>query len=158
VRVLLTATMAASVLAIGLNMQPAQSLPPGGAGAGPDAATAVLKAQQRGTSPGPGGAGQRATTPGPRAGGGAGGGRVGSQGPQMRQGQRGARGFGPRMGEARGVRRGEIRGFRGGRRFGPRVWRGGRVYGFTSGCGWLRRRALDTGSRFWWRRYRDCLR
>lgn len=32
---------------------------------------------------------------------------------------------------------------------------GGPVYN-GSGCGWLRRRAIDTGSRYWWRRYRDC--
>jgi hypothetical protein len=31
-------------------------------------------------------------------------------------------------------------------------------YGYRGDCGWLRRRALDTGSRFWWRRYRDCMR
>jgi hypothetical protein len=28
-------------------------------------------------------------------------------------------------------------------------------YGPVS-CGWLRRRALDTGSPYWWRRYRAC--
>jgi hypothetical protein len=26
-----------------------------------------------------------------------------------------------------------------------------------SGCGWLRVRAVETGSRYWWRRYRDCV-
>ena len=25
-----------------------------------------------------------------------------------------------------------------------------------SGCEWLRRRALNTGSSYWWRRYRNC--
>ncbi len=23
-------------------------------------------------------------------------------------------------------------------------------------CGWLRRRAIETGSRYWWRRYQEC--
>lgn len=34
-------------------------------------------------------------------------------------------------------------------------------YGFydygNSGCGWLRARAIETGSRYWWRRYRACI-
>jgi hypothetical protein len=30
-------------------------------------------------------------------------------------------------------------------------------YVAPSGCGWLRVKALDTGSRYWWRRYRDCI-
>ena len=45
-------------------------------------------------------------------------------------------------------------------------WRGPR-YGFAvgvplytqsyyGGCSWLHRRAVDTGSRYWWRRYREC--
>jgi len=28
-------------------------------------------------------------------------------------------------------------------------------YGYS--CGWLHRRAIATGSAYWWRRYRDCL-
>ena len=48
---------------------------------------------------------------------------------------------------------------------GPRFYGGGYRYGFyapvplyvaPSGCGWLRVRALDTGSRYWWHRYHDC--
>jgi hypothetical protein len=31
------------------------------------------------------------------------------------------------------------------------------VYYAPSGCGWLRVRAIETGSRYWWRRYRACL-
>ena len=31
------------------------------------------------------------------------------------------------------------------------------LYVAPSGCGWLRARALDTGSKYWWRRYRDCI-
>lgn len=48
-----------------------------------------------------------------------------------------------------------------------RHWRGGPAFGFAvgvpvysgsyySGCGWLHRRAVNTGSRYWWRRYREC--
>ena len=31
-------------------------------------------------------------------------------------------------------------------------------YGYGYGCGWLRHRALVTGSPYWWHRYRDCRR
>ena len=31
-------------------------------------------------------------------------------------------------------------------------------YGYNGGgCGWLRRRAEETGSAYWWDRYEDCL-
>lgn len=31
-------------------------------------------------------------------------------------------------------------------------------YGYVDGeCAWLYRRAVRTGSRYWWRRYRDCI-
>ena len=29
-------------------------------------------------------------------------------------------------------------------------------YGGYGDCGWLRRRAIETGSPYWWRRYEDC--
>lgn len=29
--------------------------------------------------------------------------------------------------------------------------------GYSEGCGWLRRRAQATGSRYWWARYEDCV-
>jgi hypothetical protein len=29
-------------------------------------------------------------------------------------------------------------------------------YSYYDDCGWLRRRALETGSRYWWRRYEIC--
>ena len=29
-------------------------------------------------------------------------------------------------------------------------------YAYSDDCGWLRRRALHTNSRYWWRRYRAC--
>jgi hypothetical protein len=31
------------------------------------------------------------------------------------------------------------------------------AYGYGSGCSWLRYRALETGSRYWWSRYYDCV-
>jgi hypothetical protein len=33
------------------------------------------------------------------------------------------------------------------------------VYGYQShdnGCRWLKRKALNTGSRYWWHRYNEC--
>src|SRR5262249_43732524 len=34
---------------------------------------------------------------------------------------------------------------------------GAPFYGYYAGCGWLRYRALVTGSPYWWQRYRWCL-
>lgn len=55
------------------------------------------------------------------------------------------------------------RGFRHGYRYGHRRWRGprfaiyaGPVWYGGGGCGWLRRRAVYSGSRYWWRRYNAC--
>lgn len=44
---------------------------------------------------------------------------------------------------------------------GTRFSWGGPVFWFYDGyyhgdCGWLHRRAIATGSRYWWRRYRLC--
>jgi hypothetical protein len=135
-RVLLAATIAASVLAIGSGLEPAASLPLGGSG---DPGAAIHEVQQM--------------SPGPRT----------DRG-KARSGERGLREDSPRMGQRpRGYRDGG----REGRRFeADREWRGyGRRgfdarpgYGFRASCGWLRRRALDTGSRYWWRRYRECVR
>ena len=30
-------------------------------------------------------------------------------------------------------------------------------YGYAGGCEWLHHRAVVTGSRYWWRRYEDCV-
>ncbi|MBO0764692.1 MAG: hypothetical protein J2P50_08895, partial [Hyphomicrobiaceae bacterium] len=178
VRVLLTATMATSVLAIGLNMEPAQSLPLGAASTSPDAAAAVLKAQGKEMSPGAnqsqGGGGQAApgqsspgkgmTGPGqggPSMGGpgGAGSGKMRGEG-QYRSGEQGgAYGYGPRerSREERMGREGDRGQMR--RHFSRRGWETGPTFGYLrADCGWLRRRALATGSRYWWRQYRDCLR
>ena len=75
------------------------------------------------------------------------------------EGKKGGGGGGTWEGKRRD--RGEYRGGRGGG-----VWRGERyggpsirIYprrGYGPRCGWLRERALNTGSRYWWRRYRDC--
>jgi hypothetical protein len=57
--------------------------------------------------------------------------------------------------------------FRSGDRGGDRRHHGGRgvdfdiyvgpSYGYVSDCEWLRRRAVATGSSYWWRRYRACI-
>jgi len=80
----------------------------------------------------------------------------------------GRRGFGrPKIRSFRGFRGPRVHRFRH-RRVGPRHFRR-RFYApfayygvypryYNSGpCGWLRRRALRTGSRYWWRRYHRCL-
>jgi len=30
-------------------------------------------------------------------------------------------------------------------------------YGYASSCGWLRRKAIHTGSPYWWKRYHYCI-
>jgi hypothetical protein len=162
-RVLLAATMAASVLAIGLRIEPAVSLPLplGGSAANPDAP--VHKVQQEKDkgpmSPGPGKGTPGMGSPGqggPGMGsqGGPGMGTQGQGGPAMRQGDRGKRGEGERMGDRS---RAQIGGDRGQRHSGRRL-QSGRGYGYVANCGWLRQRALATGSPFWWRQYRECRR
>lgn len=44
--------------------------------------------------------------------------------------------------------------FRHHRFWGPRVYFYGNYGG--GGCWWLKEKALDTGSRYWWRRYQAC--
>ena len=60
--------------------------------------------------------------------------------------------------EGRGDHRGRHRYSRGG---GVRIYLGP-GYGYYDGaydtsCDWLRRRAISTGSSYWWRRFRDCV-
>lgn len=106
-----------------------------------------------GTWEGKKGGGGGGTWEGKKGGGGGGGGtwegKKGGGGGGTWEGKRGDRG------EYRGGRGGGVwMGERDGRR-GPNI----RIYpgrGYGPGCGWLRERALDTGSRYWWRRYRDC--
>ena len=81
------------------------------------------------------------------------------------RGGHGGGGHGGHGGRSGGVARSyhapAARVFSGGRVYhaGPRVYhRHVRpVYVYNNSCGWLRQRALATGSRYWWRRYRECL-
>jgi hypothetical protein len=174
--------MAASVLAIGLKIDPAVSLPLGGMATGAD--TAIQKVQQGkgmgGQGPGGGGAG-------PGAGGGGGGGPTagspsrGDGGGAMRGGGGGMRenggtrfraergGPGDRGGEFGYRERGGVRADKGGAEVYMRRDRDRRHFGRRGGvyiepgygyipanCNWLRRRALATDSPYWWRRYRAC--
>lgn len=189
-RYLATATMAASVLAIGFRIDPAISLPLGGKVTGPDTAVQQVQSEKgtggQGPGAGPGGGGGGPGAAGRGDGGGAmrgggggmrdGGGMRGDGGGQFRSGERGMRGGGgTRFRAERGGRgdrgvefgyRERERGMRGDRdrdrdrrRFGQRD---GGFYiapGFgylPANCGWLRRRALETDSPYWWRRYRAC--
>ena len=43
------------------------------------------------------------------------------------------------------------------RHYAPRRIYSAPVYIASSGCEWLRRRAIATGSNYWWRRYRHCI-
>jgi hypothetical protein len=100
----------------------------------------------------------------PRGGGGGtiekrgGGGSMSRGGRGTWEGQRRGRGGGTlerRRGGGGGIileERRRPRGYRG-----PR-FREGPTLRFRTSCGWLRERARDTGSRYWWRRYRDCVR
>lgn len=45
---------------------------------------------------------------------------------------------------------------RGNRHFRSFAFYGPAVYGYGDGCGWLRRRAVETGSPYWWERYQAC--
>lgn len=40
--------------------------------------------------------------------------------------------------------------------FGPSYYYGYRSYGYHNRCRWLKRRAIVTGSHYWWRRYNRC--
>ena len=44
-------------------------------------------------------------------------------------------------------------------RHGVRILIGGGpgFYGYGGGCHWLKMRALETGNRYWWKRYRLCV-
>lgn len=105
--------------------------------------------------------------------------RGGGDGPRMgRNGPRGDMSGMPRRGDGDGPRMrrdgprvspGVTVERYGRNRGGNRPWRSGRAYNWGPGatfyfwngyyygdCGWLRRRAMDTGSRYWWSRYRMC--
>jgi hypothetical protein len=146
-RFLVMATMAASVLAIGSAAGPADALSSlGNRLAAPGDAIPVQMTEQQ---------------------------------QQQQQQQQQPKMIGPGMGsEARpqlgtGYRRGMRRGERSriwigpesekrrmmGRGYGRRGWEAGPGFGYRAeDCRWLRRRAMETGSRRWWRRYRECMR
>ncbi len=89
--------------------------------------------------------------------GGGGGGPGGGHG-----GGHGHHGGGPGPGWGGGGGHHHHHGHGGGFRFygAPFVGYGAYYYGgggHYEGCGWLRRRALATGSRYWWARYEDCV-
>jgi hypothetical protein len=177
----MTATMAASALAIGLRVDAAQSLTPanplGGKIGNPD--TSIQLVQQRDKDmPGGGGPSIKGGGQGMKGNGGQGGpsmkGGGGQGGPSMQGGglRQGGSQFRPERGarEGREFREGGGRGFRprGGERSGGVIIEGGprrrgggviieRGYGYRpADCGWLRRRALATDSLYWWNRYRAC--
>jgi hypothetical protein len=174
--------MAASALAIGFGMDAAQSLSPGGPLGDkvgrPDASAQLVQQKDKGMSPGMGGSGQGGGSSMQDGGGKSmrdGGGGLRQDGSQFRSGEKGMRGDGGGRAErgARGGRgsgefgyrerggRGYVdrdRGDRDRHRFGGR---GGIYFGpgygyLPSSCNWLRRRALETDSPYWWRRYRAC--
>jgi hypothetical protein len=176
--------MAASALAIGLRMDPVQALPLGGKIAGPEAAVQQVQLQEKrlgtGQGPGMGSRGQGGTLQGlgegkMRSNGGA----IREGGTQLRSGESGMRGEAGTRLRGQGLhseRGGAEFGYKGRRGYGygpgfgerPRFYRDGHRhrfhghdrfepgYGYRSGCGWLRRRALETDSPYWWRRYRAC--
>jgi hypothetical protein len=133
-RYVLTATVAASALALSVGFGPAAALSPTGNAA--DAGGVLHKVQHR----------DRGTDSGKDK---AGPGRDG-----VRSGDRG-RDRGPRA-EFRPERRDGHRHRHGrpGVDFDIYVGPG---YGYVSECDWLRRRARATGSSYWWRRYRACI-
>jgi hypothetical protein len=167
VRYLVTATMAASVLAIGLKVAPAQSLPLGDTATGADSAIQKVQREGKGGGGGPaaGGGGGGQGGPAAREGGGGdamrGGGGMREGGAQFRS-ERGMReNGGARLRAERGTRgeRGVEFGYRDrrhGRRDGGVFIERGYGYAPGGGCGWLRQRALATDSPYWWRRYRAC--
>jgi hypothetical protein len=135
-RHVLMATVAASALALSVGFGPAAALSPTGNAADAGGVLHKVQHKERGTDAGKGKAG------GP--------GRDG-----VRSGDRG-----------RDRPRAE---FRSDRRHGHRHRHGhsrpgvdldihvGPGYGYVSECDRLRRRAIATGSRYWWRRYRECI-
>lgn len=169
------ATLSATLL-LGGAVTAAQAAGPG-APSNPSADSLVTKvqgigggAQREGGGAAPGGGGP--SVGGGRSGGGGGG--------SINRGGGGERGFVNRGGGDRG---GVQRGGGGDRWVGERRGREGRGdhrgrhrysrdrglriylgpgYGYYDGdydysCEWLRRRAIATGSRYWWRRFRDCV-
>ncbi len=143
----LMATLAASALAIGIGFGPAAAFSPIAKIAAPESLLLNVQRGERGAHAGKGegirtgraraGKGHRARAPAFRS---------GARREGARSGNRG-RGTAFRSGNRRGHARH-------GGSFGVYVGPG---YGYSSECDWMRRRALATGSSYWWRRYRACV-
>ena len=131
-RYLLMATVAASALAIGIGFEPAAAFSPTGKTVGPEGALHKVQHGERGTDSGKG-RGNGSRRDGVRSGDG---GRDHDRGRQFRSGHR----------DGHHGRRGAD--------FDIYV---GPSYGYNSDCDWMRRRAVATGSSYWWRRYKACL-
>ena len=134
-RYLLMATVAASALAIGIGFTPAAAFSPVGKTLGPEGALHKVQHGERGTDAGKG-RGNGSRRDGVRSGDG---GRDHGRVTQFPSGHRDGH-------HSHHGRRGSD--------FGIYV---GPSYGYSSNCAWLRRRAVATGSSYWWRRYRACL-
>ncbi len=95
---------------------------------------------------------------------------VSTQSDVIQVGRGEGRGFGMHRGGGRGFYHGggfRNRGWHRGGGWRHRGWRGSRIiigpsygyrygHGYGRGCHWLKRKAIVTGSRYWWRRYNQC--
>jgi hypothetical protein len=126
----LMATVAASALAIGIGFGPAAAFSPIGNTVDSESVLLTVQRGERDTHAGRGKS-------------------IRSGRDSMRRGDRGRRGTEFRSGGRDGYGYG-----RGGVDF---DFFAGPSYGYVSDCAWLRRRAVATGSSYWWRRYRACL-
>lgn len=135
-RYVLTATVAASALALSIGFGPAAALSPAGNSVDTGGVLHKVQHTERGKN--------------------AGRDKAGPSRDGMRSGDRG-RDRGPRTefrSERRDGHRHRYRHSRPGVDLDIHVGPG---YGYVSECDWLRRRAIATGSRYWWRRYRACI-
>jgi hypothetical protein len=125
----LMATVAASALAIGIGFGPAAAFSPvGKTTVDTESVLLIAERGERGTHAGKGKGSHSGRD-------------------SMRRGDRGHRGTEFRSGGSDGYGRGGV----------DFDFFGGPSYGYVSDCNWLRRRAVATGSSYWWRRYRACL-
>ena len=149
---------AVAAAAIVLPVVPASAVPLPGAQTAPADQRNVIDVRE-GRGGGGGGGAIGGGGGGPRFGGGGGGGPRfsggGGGGPRFS----GGGGGGPRIGRGGGHRHHGHRHRRGGGiyfGFGAPYYYGNSYY-YGSNCDWLYRRAVRTGSKYWWRRYRNCI-
>ncbi len=124
----LMATVAASAVAIGIGFGPAAAFSPIGKTVDPESVLLTVQQGERGTHAGKGKDSHSGRD-------------------SMRRGDRGRRGTEFRSGGRDGYGWGGV----------DFDFFAGPNYGYVSDCDWLRRRAVATGSSYWWRRYRACL-